>query len=99
MKHVNPYHINDPHNWLEVSANSSHPELKDAKRIWKFGAYSFTSENEVAKFFESEGLKISQYSTNPTLRKNGFNGKNEIIIEIVEKYKSRNQQALRSLTA
>lgn len=59
--HINPYRINDDKDLLEVTENSSHPELQDSKRLWHFGAYTFKSGNEVKKFFEAEGLDITQY--------------------------------------
>lgn len=99
MRHRNPYRINDPSNWLEVTANSSHHELKDARRIWKFYAYTFTSETEIAKFFEQEGLDIKDYSYNPEIHKDNYNGKNLIIINVVPKSQSLNQRRLRSMTA
>lgn len=95
MRHSNPYYIRDEKNWLEVTENSSHPELDDAKRIWKFYAYTFTSATEVDKFFSEEGLDRNKYTTeSKSVRE--FH-KNMIIINIVPKGTSRNDRGLRSL--
>lgn len=96
-RHLNPYRILDHKNWLEVSENSSHPELNDARRIWKFQAYTFTTATEVDKFFATEGLKLSDYATEPVWHKEY--GKNLIIVNIVPKYLSRNERGLRSIRA
>jgi len=97
LKHVNPYRIKDPNNWLEVTENSSHHELDDAKRVWKFRAYSFTSATEVEKFFRDEGLILKDYVGEPKAHRE-YN-KNLIIINIVPKSESRNHRALRSIEA
>lgn len=82
-KHHNPYLIRDSNNLLEVGENSSHPELDDARRIWKFHSYTFQSATEVERFFNSEGLDLSQYDYRP--KKVREFAKNLIIIEIVSK--------------
>lgn len=97
MSHLNPYQINNPDDFLEVGENSSHPELQDAKRIWKLGGYTFTNATEVQKFFSDEGLDPRQYVMEPVLEKNTIAGKNRVIINIVEKWKSRNQHALKGM--
>lgn len=99
MRHSNPYKIHDPDNFLEVTANSSHPELQDARRIWKFHAYTFTNETEVAKFFESEGLNLKDYHYEPEYKKDNYNGKHLIVINIKPKNQSFSKKRLRSLTA
>ena len=95
MKHVNPYRINDPNNIFEVSENSSHPELGDADRIWRFGGYVFKSATEAQKFFNDEGLNPNHYDIEP-IAKRLFH-KNTIEINIVPKHMSRNERALRSI--
>lgn len=97
MSHKNPYRINDPNDIFEMTENSSHPELADAKRIWRFGAYTFHSATELQKFFSDEGLSPQGYVAEPYFEKNTIAGKNRIIINIVEKWKSRNQQALKGM--
>lgn len=92
-EHRNPYRINDPDNLLEVSANSSHPELADAKRVWLFGGYVFQTPEAVERFFNDEGLDLRHYDIEPRLRKT-TGGKNEIIIRIVHKKDSRNTRGL-----
>jgi|WetSurMetagenome_2_1015567.scaffolds.fasta_scaffold493968_2 hypothetical protein len=97
MKHKNPYMIRDVDNFLEVSANSSHPELNDAKRIWQFNGYRFDNEDQVAKFFESEGLDLKQYDFDVERKRNMIQGKDEYVIHIKEKWKTKNNQALRNM--
>lgn len=69
MKHHNPYRINDHENIFEVTENSSHPELKDAKRLWIFGAYTFKSATELERFFKEEGLDPRHYWIAPQMEK------------------------------
>jgi hypothetical protein len=97
MKHVNPYRINDPDNIFEVGENSSHPELRDAKRIWRFGAYTFHSATEIQRFFADEGLDPRRYDIEPVAKRMFHN--NMIEINVVPKHQSRNERALRGLTA
>jgi hypothetical protein len=85
--HVNPYSIQDPANLLEVGENSSHPELKDAKRIWSFRGYTFHSATEVEKYFKNEGLDIRRYWMKPVWIKEDWRA--FIRIEIVEKTSTR----------
>lgn len=96
MKHVNPYRINDPDNIFEVGENSSHPELRDAKRLWKFKAYTFLSATELEKFFEAEGLNPSDYVLEPRMDRDV--GHTKVIINVVEKSMSRNHQNLQRFT-
>lgn len=98
MKHVNPYRIRDPKDFFDVGSNSSHPELRDAKRIWKFGGYTFLNPEAVEQFFKDEGLDVKNYVIEPIMEQNVIAGKNRIIINIVEKFKSRNYRALRELS-
>lgn len=95
MRHKNPYRVNDPDDIFEVSENSSHPELDDCRRIYRFGGYTFESATELQKFFESEGLDPKRYAIEPRMEREF--AKNLITINVVEKWKSRNQQALREL--
>lgn len=82
-RHSNPYRINDPDNLLEVGENSSHPELGDARRIWKFHAYTFHSATEVENFFASEGLNLNHYEMRPKLHREF--AKNLVVIDIVKR--------------
>jgi D-alanine-D-alanine ligase-like ATP-grasp enzyme len=77
----------DPANLLEVGENSSHPELKDAKRIWSFRGYTFHSATEVEKYFKNEGLDIRRYWMKPVWIKEDWRA--FIRIEIVEKTSTR----------
>lgn len=83
MKHINPYTINDPDNWAEVTENSSHPELNDARRVWRFGGYGWNNATDAIKFLEGEGLDPKRYTTKS--KKVSEFAKNLIIIEIVPK--------------
>jgi hypothetical protein len=85
MKHNNPYRINDPTDLLEVGENSSHPELRDAKRYYTFGAYRFATATELERFFESEGLSRRDYWMRPVATRNAMG--NEIKIEVIPKHK------------
>lgn len=94
-RHINPHRVNDPSDIFEVGENSSHPELDDARRIWKFGAYTFNSATEVAKFFEQEGLNPRQYDMRPKSVREF--SKNLIIIQIVPKTALPRRTSERSL--
>lgn len=96
-RHINPYRINDPGNILEVAENSSHPELEDARRVYKFEGYSFNSATELQKFFEAEGIDIRRMTIEPVMRRNYEHGKTLIIVNVVPKHKSRNDEALRKI--
>lgn len=80
-KHLNPHRITDPNNIFEVGENSSHPELDDSIRIWKFKGHTFTSATEAAKFFEQEGLDPKHYDIRPRSQRDI--GRNKITIEII----------------
>lgn len=97
MKHKNPYYINDHEDLLEVTANSSHGELKDCKRLWKFGGYTFDSPTKVEEFFNQEGLDIRKYDWDPEYVKNWHAGSSLIVIHIKEKWKTKNHRALQGL--
>jgi hypothetical protein len=97
MKHTNPYVINDPNNIFELGENSSHPELKDARRIWRFHSYVFSSATELAKFFDDEGLNPKNYVIEPELKSDM--GKNMITINVVPKHQSRNLNRIKRMTA
>lgn len=97
ISHSNPYKINDPNNIFELGENSSHPELKDATRLWKFRAYTFTSATELEKFFSDEGLDSSKYVLEPFIQKDI--GKNKIIINVVHRSESRNYNRVRGMEA
>lgn len=97
MKHSNPYKIHNPDDFFEVSENSSHPELQDAKRVWRFGGYTFLTATELKKFFEAEGLNPANYVQEPYFEKNVVGGKNRIIINVIERWKSRNEAAIRGV--
>lgn len=95
-RHVNPYRINDPHDLFEVSENSSHPELCDAKRIWKFRGRTFRSATEVQKYFDNEGLNPKLFWMMPEWEKeNGM--KATIVIKIVERVPSDERHLVREL--
>lgn len=83
MMHVNPYRIQDHDNIFEESENSSHPEMGDGKRLWKFQAYTFETATELQKFMESEGLDPRRYETSPVRVKDAMGAK--IFINIVPK--------------
>jgi len=93
MKHRNPYAITNPDDIFEVSENSSHPELKDAKRIWRLGGYVFHSSTELHKFFTDEGLNPRNYVIEPVIQSDM--GKNKITVNVVEKHNSRMHQRMR----
>lgn len=95
MRHSNPYRINNPDDIFEVSENSSHPELDDARRIYRLGGYTFQSATELQKFMEAEGLNPRNYAIEPVMEREF--SKNMIIVNVVEKFKSRNQRALKRL--
>lgn len=96
MKHKNPYRVNDPNNLFEVGENSSHPELEDARRVYKFKAYSFNSATELEKFFMDEGLNPAHYTIEPVIKRNYEHGKSLIIINVVAKSESRNERAVKN---
>jgi len=83
LKHVNPYRINNPNDLLEVSENSSHPELKDAKRVWSFRGYTFHTATELERYFKSEGLDIRRYWMKPVWVNADW--RNYIRIEVIER--------------
>lgn len=56
IKHRNPYRIHDPNNLFEVFFNSSHPELKEKKRILNYKGRIFKDEGSALSFFDSEGI-------------------------------------------
>lgn len=89
MRHVNPYRIKNPQDIFEVGENSSHPELRDAKRLYVFGAYRFSTATELQKFFSSEGLNPKQYWMKPRLDRDAMG--NKIIIEVVPKHSRVNR--------
>jgi hypothetical protein len=95
VRHNNPYRINNPDDFFEVGENSSHPELQDCRRVWKFGAYSFSTATELQKFFSDEGLNPKNYVMEPIIQRDF--SKNLIIINIIEKWKARQKQKLREL--
>lgn len=64
-RHSNPYRINDPSDLLEVSENSSHPEMADAKRVWEFKGRVFHSATELQKFMENEGYNPRRFWMKP----------------------------------
>lgn len=94
MKHKNPYEIQDPDDLFELVENSSHPELKDSHRLFKFGAYTFKTATELKKFFESEGLDQNRYWFNASMHREA--AKNKIVIEIVEKHRARSKKNLKA---
>ena len=96
MRHYNPYRIDDPNNIFDVGENSSHPELKDKVRVWRFKAYSFTSATELHKFFDNEGLNPKDYVLDPHIQKDI--GGNKIFINVVHKSESRNYQNVRRMS-
>lgn len=83
-KHVNPYRIHDHTNLFEVGENSSHPEIQDSQRLWKFRAYTFKSATELEKFFKNEGLDPRRYWIAPRLEKD-IGGRAKIIIEVTDR--------------
>lgn len=54
--HKDPYRIHDVNNIFEVFFNSSHPELKEKKRILDYKGRVFRTEGEALSFFDSEGI-------------------------------------------
>ena len=98
MKHSNPYRINNPDDIFEVSENSSHPELRDCRRVWKFGGYTFRTATELEQFFRNEGLNPKGYVLEPVMHRESANAKNMIVINVIEKWKARQKQKLRELS-
>lgn len=84
-KHRNPYRIQDERNLFEVTANSSHPELNDSKRVWHFRGYTFTSPERLQDFFNNEGLNPAHYWYKPVMMPDGFSGANIIHLYICER--------------
>jgi len=65
MRHLNPYRIADPNNIFEVSENSSHPELRDRRRIWDYKGKVFTSATACQKYLEGEGINWRKLKLTP----------------------------------
>ncbi len=84
-RHRNPHRIRDEKNLFEVTANSSHPELRDSKRVWHFKGYTFTSPERLEQFFHNEGLDPRRYWYRPVSLCDEFSGKNCIHIYICER--------------
>lgn len=95
-RHVNPYRILDPKNLLEVTENSSHPELGDSKRIYRFKAYTFHSAAQVLRFFDSEGLRLQDFWISP-YQVPGTDGFKTTIVEITDRKKNKNSIKARSI--
>jgi hypothetical protein len=94
-RHVNPYRINDPTNIFEVGDNSSHPELDDKKRIWKFRGRRFNTATELEKYMRNEGLNPKAYWMKPYAVQEI--GKKIIIIEIIERCSPEERSGVRNL--
>ena len=84
MRHRNPHRINDPTDLLEVSANSSHPELNDKYRIWKFNGYTFRKPEELERYILNEGYNIKKLWMHPVAVADE-SGRNTIIIHVAER--------------
>lgn len=83
-KHLNPYRVNDEKNWFEVGENSSHPELDDSKRVWKFNGRHYKTATDIEKHFKEYGLRQEFFKIQPRSEIDGT-GHKTIIIEVVEK--------------
>ena len=64
-QHRNPYRINDPNNIFEVAENSSHPELKDKYRLYKYKGRIFRTATEAQKFLDNEGIDVKRLKLVP----------------------------------
>lgn len=94
-KHVNPYSIHDPANLFEVGENSSHPELKDAKRIWEFKGYTFRSAAKLQDFFKDQGLDSRKFWMLPSWENDGAHY--IIRIKIIERCSPEERRHVREL--
>lgn len=95
MKHLNPYRVDDPKNMFEVGENSSHPELDDNMRVWKFRDRTFRSATEIQKYFENEGLNPKAFWMKPVAVKESH--RNTIYIHIVERCSPEERNDLQDL--
>lgn len=71
MRHKNPYRIHDPNNIFEVAENSSHPELFDKRRIYKYRGRTFKSAVEAQTYLEDHGIDWRQCKLTPVRHLDG----------------------------
>jgi hypothetical protein len=83
-KHSNPYRIKDPTNIFEVSENSSHPELYDKRRIWKYKGKVFKTATECQRYLEDEGINWRRLKLVPIRHLDG-DGSCVIMCNVVER--------------
>lgn len=94
-RHQNPYRIKDEKNWFEVCENSSHPELKDSRRVYHFRGYTFLNATQVEKYFRNEGLNPREYTYIPRSALDEQTAKNVIHIFICERVPKEEQHQAR----
>jgi len=95
LRHSNPYRIQNPNDLFEVGENSSHPELKDSKRIWSFRGYTFESATELEKYMRNEGLDPRRFWMKPEWVKEDW--RSFVRINVVERVPQEERHMVREL--